>query len=300
MENEGKIASEKWNKAHAIPKYRQRFFNSIDWARKYSQNLYLNGKFPFQILQESLSSSKAISAIELAGGRGDFALALLDSGIAKDVHMVDISAKAVTIAMQKAEQKYKNRFSAEVQDVNKIVIEKEYDLAVFSQSLHHISELEHVLTEVKSSLKPSGVLYVSDYIGPTRMQWTDLQLKIMNQVLDEIPSSLKIELNRDGSVSEKVKEKIKRIPIEEFLRVDPSEAVRSGEIFDVLHEVFRNTQFFPLGGTITYEVFRNIAHNFVAEKEEIRALMKMVINLEYLLIEQKILKSNFGLFVCRP
>ena len=294
------IASEKWNEAHAIPKYRQRFFNSVDWARKYSQELYLGDKFPFQILKENLAKSTKIKALELAGGRGDFSIALLKSGVADSVHMIDISDKAVDIARKKAIDNKVTRFTAEVQDVNEVKINGNYDLIVFSQSLHHISQLEYVLSHVKSALTPKGILYISDYIGPTRMQWTELQLKIMNTLLQTIPENLRVQLNRDGTISDLIKKEIKRIPVETFLKVDPSEAVRSEEIFGVVNKTFEKVDFFSLGGGLTYELFRNIAHNFGPENLIGTSIMKMIINLEYILTSQEVIETNFGIFVCRP
>ena len=39
-----KIASKKWNEAHAIPNYRRRFLENIPWVRKFRDEIYLEGQ----------------------------------------------------------------------------------------------------------------------------------------------------------------------------------------------------------------------------------------------------------------
>ncbi len=293
-------SSAKWDSAHRIPDYRRRFLMSVPWARQFINNLYLGSEgSSFTILRNRARDAGVQNALELAGGRGDFALGLLKNGIAKELHLVDVSGEAVKIALQKAEDLGVAGLTASVGDVNTIEIEGKWDLVIFSQSLHHIEALEHVLQQVKKSLKPGGFLYVNDYIGPTRMQWTDMQLDLMNKLLSIIPEHMREELNIDGTVSNRIKRQISRIPLSVFEKVDPSEAVRSGEIATVLHSTFDSVEYYPLGGGISYELFRNIAHNFHDDDPFAKAVMRSILFFEHELTSANVLDPAFGTFICQ-
>lgn len=299
MDRSTDVAADKWNKAHVVPNFRRRFVNHIPWVRNYIHELYLDKETPFSLLKSMLGTVPADDVLELAGGRGDFSLALLTSGLAKNVRMVDISDAAARIAREKAENQGVSGFTVEVGDVNRLQIADKYDLITFSQSLHHISGLEHILGEVRRALKPQGLFFVSDYIGPTRMQWTDAQLKYMNDLLALMPEGLRAQINPDGSDAPTPKTKVKRIPLETFERVDPSEAVRSADIDKVIRETFDVVEFYPMGGTISYELYRTIAHNFDVADQAVHALLKTVLYFEHDLISKGVLNSDFGLYFCR-
>ncbi|MEP0708071.1 class I SAM-dependent methyltransferase [Parvibaculum sp.] len=292
-------AAEKWNKAHVVPNFRRRFVNHIPWVRNYIHFLYLNNETPFSILKRELGSTPVDDALELAGGRGDFSLALLTSGLARNVRMVDLSESAAKIAREKADSQGISGFVVETGDVNDLRIGEKYDLVTFSQSLHHIFALEHILGEVRRALKPGGLFYVSDYIGPTRMQWTDAQLKYMNDLLALMPEELRAQINPDGSDAPSPKTSVKRISLETFERVDPSEAVRSADIDRAIRETFDVVDFYPMGGTISYELYRTIAHNFDVADRSVQALLKTVLYFEHDLISRGVLNSDFGLYLCR-
>lgn len=266
-------------------------------ARRYIHELYLGGGDGLGLLKSRLGDDPAPRALELCGGRGDFALNVIKRGIADAVTLVDLSPTAIDIARKKAADAGIETLTTHVADCNEIDIDERWPLVLFSHSLHHIENLEHVISEVRDALAPGGVLYVNDYIGPSRMQWTDEQLDIMNRLLTTIPESLLIRIDKGGDGPGTPKTEIRRVPVEAYLRDDPSEAARSAEIPRLIMDAFPNAEFFPLGGTITYELFRGIAHNFVEDETAI-GIMKSIITLEHSLI-QRGMPSDFGLFICR-
>jgi 2-polyprenyl-3-methyl-5-hydroxy-6-metoxy-1,4-benzoquinol methylase len=299
MESGASIAAGKWDASHQVPNYRRRFLANIPWAQAYVHSLYIGGGSPFRLLKERLGPEPVESALELAAGRGDFAISLLKGGIAKRVTALDISAAAVKIAREKAAAQGVSGLSCDVADVNTIAITERYDLIAFSQSLHHVEALEHVLSQVRNALNPAGLFFVSDYIGPTRMQWTDEQLRIMNDVLSLLPAPLRMQIKPDGTDLGHPKRQIQRIPLETFERIDPSEAVRSGDIERVIRATFNRVEFLPLGGAISYEMFRMIAHNFDVEDANVRSIVRLVLYFEHELILAGRLPPCFGVFLCQ-
>jgi len=93
--------------------------------------------------------------------------------------------------------------------------------------------LEHPLVQERINLKVSGTARLNrldEFIGPSRFQWTDAQIQIMNEQLQQLPKHLR-RLISDQS---KFKERIVRKTVAYMAAADPSEAVRSSEIVPLL------------------------------------------------------------------
>lgn len=53
--------------------------------------------------------------------------------------------------------------------------------------LHHITNLEHLLEQVRIALCPGGLFVVLEYVGPSRFQWSDKVDYLMNRMLAALP-----------------------------------------------------------------------------------------------------------------
>src|SRR5437879_6064561 len=85
----------------------------------------------------------------------------------------DLSAACIERAMATVAREYPQvRFVCA--DVDHIELPwRAYDVAIFSHALHHVERLEQVCEQVRGALRPEGFLLVQEFIGPSRMQWTD-------------------------------------------------------------------------------------------------------------------------------
>lgn len=162
------------------------------------------------------------------------------------------------------------------------------------QSLHHIEALEHVLGQCVSALRPNGLLLVNEFVGPSRFQWTSRQLEMANQVMAMLPQDLRRDLQRGG-----VKTGIDRPTVQHMLRHDPSEAVRSAEIEELVKSHFDVVGEWNWGGTLNHLVFQDIAANFDSEDACQRSLIDFLIHHENVLIQEGLLPSDFKVFVAR-
>jgi SAM-dependent methyltransferase len=177
-------------------------------------------------------------------------------------------------------------------DVNTLQFEKNYyDLIYACQSFHHFEALENIMEQVYYALKPKGLFVLDEFVGPSRFQWTDEQLAFTSYALGLMPKHLRIYANGIEKRAEG------RSPVEEVVRVCPSEAIRSSEIptifrsrFHVLHE--RN-----LGGTMQHLLYSGIVQNFPDHDADIDYIIDCVDALETALIERRILPSDFILLI---
>jgi ubiquinone/menaquinone biosynthesis C-methylase UbiE len=104
---------------------------------------------------------------------------------------------------------------------------------------------------------------------------------------------------RDHQASEK---KLVNFPTaRDVIAGDPSEAVRSDEIVEVLKQDFEIIEKKDWGGNILQFLLADIAGNFVDEKNEhAKSYLRMLINIEETLLQSGEFESDFAYIVARP
>ena len=295
-----KRTKNKWDEAHNKTNFKMRFAMSHPVVKQYIKNNYLGGKEgPFEILKQYLNTPVE-RALELACGRGDFAIEMVTTGYAKHIDALDVSDVAVEDARRKAAIEGLENVNFEIADVNSVELPPDtYDLVYFRQSLHHIEALEHVFEQITHTLREGGIFFINDYVGPSRMQWTDKQLEIMNEILAILPERYRVLLGGDLGYPGTHKVTVHRTPVETYLKVDPSEGVRSAEIISLAKGYFDVLDERSLGGTIHYELLRGIVHNFDVNDEKDTVLLEMILLLERMLLENNVVDADFKCFVAK-
>ena len=109
--------------------------------------------------QIDLLSDKEI--LDFGGGTGLLTLTLAKQ--AKSVTLVDISEKMLEQARLKAEQQEIKNIQFLEQDLLENPLEKEFDLIVVSRVLHHMPDLDAVLSLFHQYLKEDGRLLIADF-----------------------------------------------------------------------------------------------------------------------------------------
>lgn len=143
--------------------------------------------------------------------------------------------------------------------------EDEYDVVFAHGALHHIEDLEWCLGQIRKSQKIDGLLYVNDYVGPNRFQWTDIQMDYANRLLQSIPDAWK-RLN-----------KVSRCNPKDLQETDPSEAVCPSMIEYVVNKYFTLVERKPRGGTLLAPIFGSgcIDKNIMNSAEGIACLQRI-------------------------
>ncbi len=170
-----------------------------------------------------------------------------------------------------------------------------YDISFASSALHHIAKLEHVLDEVHKALKPGCFFIANEFVGPSRFQWTDKQLQVINELLALLPPRYRADLRRPGHI----KSRLERPTVVQMLLSDPSEAVRSAEIIPLIRQRFEIVQQTDFGGTILHMLLSDIVGNFAPESEADVTIVRLLCYLEKTLIAEGVLPSDFTLIVAR-
>jgi SAM-dependent methyltransferase len=173
------------------------------------------------------------------------------------------------------------------QDLNEVELEgNAYDLIFAQGTIHHIEKLERFFDQINNALKEHGKFIVREYIGPNRMQFTDTQLAIINEILRVLPNKYKKTM--DGSI----KNIAYSADLDWLMKTDPSESVRSQEIISVMKERLEIIKLAYTGGTILHPLLSDIASNFERDQDG-EAILKLLILFEKVLTEKGVLPSDY-------
>lgn len=239
--------------------------------------------------------------LSLCCGDGSFENSLVEQGVFRQVTGFDISLARVNAGNAAYQALYGANAAQKIWLEHKGVNsepygEALYDVVFAKSSLHHIENLEHAFRQIGQCLKPGGKLVTIDFFGPTRFQWTEQQLKIRSWFWRErVPS----ELRKD--VQGREIPEVSRPDVDAMIAMDPSEAVRSGELYPLLKQHFTLTHDAELGGgLVNLLLYGDIVNSFDPDNETHNAVIREAFSLERMLMDVGALNSDFRLIVAEP
>lgn len=234
-------------------------------------------------------------ALTLGCGGGELERGLCQHGFAREHEGVDVAPLAIEKAVAAARAEGLGHLRYGVEDLNVLRLEPAaYDVVFGVHSIHHVEGLEHVFRQVAAALKPGGFLFMSEFVGPSRFQWTPLQLEVVDGLLRALPREYRIR-----TVDGRVKKKVRRPTVAEMIATDPSEAVRSAEILAVAASFFEILEVRPYGGTVLQLLLEDIAGRFARPGTGGPELLAAICDFEWALIGAGQLESDFAVVVAR-
>ncbi|MFI4938911.1 MAG: class I SAM-dependent methyltransferase [Burkholderiales bacterium] len=236
-------------------------------------------------------------ALSLGCGGGNLERALIHLNSAQSIDGYDASPESIKVAKELAvKEGVSDHIQYGVCDINNIDLEEgSYDFVVAKMSLHHFTDLDHIYGQIRRALKPGGIFMFNEFVGPTRFQWTDLQLSLANRVLQTLPQEY-----RRSAVTGEILTEISRPTEQEMIQMDPSEAVNSSQIIPLLTRHFDILEHKKYGGTLLHLLMNHIMTNFDTDNELQATVVKMIFLYEQTLVENNVLESDFCYVVARP
>lgn len=329
MSHDKKIVEDYWSQVdcsasernfYCFPPLRSRFCKLIfsesdagrrDWCEYWTVEKYLKDKIPFK------------KCLSICCGFGEIERILSRLSLAKEFVGTDIAPGAIEKAIERANIEGFNNLSYYVSDLNRDPLpEDEYDIIWANGALHHIEELEHVITKLKKSLKSGGYLISNEYIGPNYQQLPIRQQEIINAVKHILPAELRSSgmrlssTERENVLVEMIRKFRKRridyehtdlfgqvwkMPsLDNFLRTDPSEGINSSNIVPLLKKVFDEVEVrYYHGSILQHALDSTFFKNFNSHTVEHGKILAMVCILEDVLIEVGEISSDNAHIICR-
>src|SRR5215212_344230 len=179
--------------------------------------------------------------LSIGCGSGGLERDLLTRGICAEMDAFDGSPESLRIAREEAAKAgLADRIHYFPGNFNEPHLpENAYDVVFAHQSLHHVAKLEKLYRAVLRALRPDGLFYLDEYVGPSSQQWNAISFAAHRALYDMIPESQRLA-------------SVLPLPIEP---ADPSEAIRSDEILPQLSIGFDILERRDYGGNLLGPIF---------------------------------------------
>ena len=178
-------------------------------------------------------------ALSIGCGTGNLERNLRILNICTTITGLDISKESIKRARALAREEKLKGIKYRVADCNRLSLPRaRYDGVFFHGSLHHISDPDGLLTMVHDALLPHGLLYIDDYVGPSRDEWKDEHLQNAREIYEGVPADLRT------------------VPVNPPLDWnDPSEMIRSSRILPAFFERFEVLHYKPYWGNVLFPLW---------------------------------------------
>jgi ubiquinone/menaquinone biosynthesis C-methylase UbiE len=206
--------------------------------------------------------------ISIGCGIGNVERSLRLLRVAETIDAFDLSPESIRQARETAASEGIDGIRFEVGDCDTLdIADATYDIAFFNHSLHHVSDPHALLARVARWLVPGGILYVDDYVGPSRDTWQNedaaaRELREARRVFETLPAELKV--------------KAVDPPLD--LR-DPSEMIRSEAIRDAVAAHFEIVHERPYWGNLLFPLL-NALDGTKLQRDEYQPLLRELIATE--------------------
>jgi SAM-dependent methyltransferase len=197
--------------------------------------------WPMDWFIQWLRGRRFARALSVGCGTGPLERDLIRRGLCSQVDAFDGSPQSIEIAKNlAASEGVGDRIHYFVGDFNEPRLpRRDYDIVFFHQSAHHVAKLEKLFSRLLRAMKPDGLVYLDEYVGPSRFDWDDQLVAPHREFFDRIAPKSRL---------------FERLPLP-IQPDDPSEAVRSNEIVPQLQRGFRILERRDYGGTLLSVIY---------------------------------------------
>lgn len=207
------------------------------------------------------------SAVSVGCGIGSKEIDLVNRGLVEHFDLYELSPDRIEKGKDIAEQLgLEKQINFRLGDAFEMESRSEiYDLVYWNNSLHHMLNVRDAIKWSQRVLKVGGGLFMDDFIGPSRFQWTDKQLEIGSRVRQCFEGT--DYLNHPTRVATKIPTKVKRPTVQGMIDADPSEAADSGRIVECLRDFFPSVEISYTGGVVYGNAINDLMANIDNENE---------------------------------
>src|SRR5829696_6826951 len=134
--------------------------------------------------------------LSIGCGVGNLEREAIRRNVCATIDAFDGSLRSLRTARRAADDEgYSGRIRYFASDFNRPALPHDtYDIVFFNQSLHHVGNLEKLFRALVHAMKPDAILYLDEYIGPSRTEWNDEVIAPHRAVFAALPAAV---LNSD-------------------------------------------------------------------------------------------------------
>ena len=197
--------------------------------------------WPIDWFQRWLAGRHFRRALSIGCGSGALERDLVRRNLVDSIDAFDGSTNSLRLARQTADAEgLGQRIRYFAADFNEPALPaRTYDAVFIHQAAHHVAKLEKLYRAILRALTPDAVLYLDEYIGPSRFDWNDQTIAAHRAAFESYPTGARRAENLP-------------LPIHAY---DPSEAFRSDEIVPQLNVGFDIAAWRGYGGNLLSVIY---------------------------------------------
>ncbi|MEO8675486.1 MAG: methyltransferase domain-containing protein [Casimicrobiaceae bacterium] len=288
------ISSRHWDAYAAAGESSQWTQNSLIETAVYRRISGGSNKYWLNWLFEDQLEGQFERALSLACGAGGHELVVMQTGKVAHIDAFDLSPKSIAMARDNARNAAIgsiNFFEAGFDDFDAKLGDATFDLVCFFGSLHHVREIDTVLTAVHRRMTPGGRLVFNEYTGDCYAILDERKVATINRLLETLDP---VFLNAD-------RPRYVNPTLDAMLAGDPSEGVRAALILPFLRHRFEIELLRPFGGAILHMLYRCLDHRKMTDgSPESESVIRLLIEVDRMLYEETgYLPSDFHVGICR-
>ena len=231
-------------------------------------------------------------ALVVGCGSGWLDRAVAARGRFRSIVACDIAEATIERARTEAARQELHQIEYRTIDLENVDLDGPYDAIFANDVLHHVTDLEGTFEKLHSALAPEGKLLFNEYVGPNRFQYSDDRMDLVNRYFRLFPDELRREFP-DRQISWRRD----RMPAEEVIKADPTEAVRSEDVLPIARRVFKIEREYEYGGGLLNPLLYGVVINFDEEQPEHRNLLEVLCGTEARLMACGAIPSDFAVMV---
>lgn len=227
----------------SIDHYADRYWNDLPAVVAHLQELSTGNRHLWWIpyVKQRYAPEPIERVLVIGCGSGWVDRDLIDSGVAASIDAFDASPDYLAQAVAARGDRRIMYRQCTFEDFR---AEGQYDLIVNVAALHHARYLWHHSRELAAALAPDGIFVNWEYVGPSRNQYFRPQMRELERVNAALPERYRSP-------------RALRPPLEATMRTDPTEAVHSAGIPEVLRTLFEPVEWREMGGGLAYPILWN-------------------------------------------
>lgn len=201
-------------------------------------------------------------AVSIGCGEGRKEIDLLRANIVENFDLYEIAEQRVCKGrelLQKHNLEGRATFHEDLLEFTRFDSIEKYDLIYWNNSLHHMLDVDSAIAWCAHALKPGGVIYINDFVGPNRMQWPDDMLAVATRVRELLDERF---MCNPHDPLKKLPTKLARPNIQRLIEDDPTECADSEAIIPAVNRYFGDVHTILTGGAIYHLALNDVLANF--------------------------------------
>ena len=227
-----------------------------------------------EVLRERRPGGPYPRAVSVGAGNALKEITLLELGVVSHFDVFELAEVRIDQGRQRAEaQGVADRISFHCADAFETDLVEEFDLIYWDNALHHMFDTLAAVRWSRDALRPGGVFFMNDYVGPNRLQWT----RRNREVATRVRAGLEPRLLRHPTVEgAQLAIEVEPGRAEAVIERDPSEAADSEAIVAAVRSTFSDAEVRNLGGAIYHAALSDVLANFTEADDGLLDLLLLV------------------------